>query len=322
MYHFFTNPMAYPHLRQYGSDEGELRHISGSPERSYWNKRSPGLPFLINGSGLYEYGALHFSYVLDAYAIEYGALHFSYILGGIVEAVVSESAATVDSVSAAGSLYQSLVGASTGAVASTASVGKLVDTTVTEAGVATSSVALNMTLHALVESTAEAVLYVRVQGEETPVWVVNTGLWAATRFENYPFDSYARIGDRYFAASPDGLFELTGATDAGSPISSSFMLKRDRAQSSQQKRVDRVYVHGTSDKKVEVRVVTPQGDVYAYKSEVDLGDEVTVQRVKLGRGLVAQYWQLEVRNVSGGDLEVDQIEVVSLHTTRKIRRER
>lgn len=322
MYHFFANPLTYPTLRQYGSDEGELRHISGSPEFSYWNKRSPGLPFLINGSGLFEYGALHLSYLLDAYVIQYGALQFSYMFGGIVEGSLSETAAITSPVSAAGSLYQSLISANNGVVTSTGAVGKLVDTAVTNTAAVASTTTASMTLYALVASAAEAAMFVRVQGEEVPVWVVNTGLWAATRFENYPFDSYARIGDRYFAASEEGLFELTGATDAGSPISSSVMLKRDRAQSSQQKRVDRVYVHGTSDKKVEVRVVTPQGDVHAYKSEVGLGDEVTVQRVKLGRGLVAQYWQLEVRNVSGGDLELDQIEVVSLHTTRKIRRER
>jgi hypothetical protein len=321
MYQFFANPLAYPTLRQLGGDEGELRHLSGAPERFYGTKKSPGLPLLINGTGLFEYGALHFSYVLDTYDIQYGALHFSYILGGIVDGTVVETASAVE-VSAASAIFQSLVGASSGVAAFAATFGRDVDALVLEAGVASDVVTLNQTVYAAVESMLGAVMVPRAQGQDNPVWVVNTGLWAATRFSNYPFNSYAEIDGRFYGASEDGLYELTGETDAGANIDASAMLRRSREQSSQQKRVDRVYLHGTSDKRLEVRVITPTGDVHRYRTEVDLGDEVTVQRVKLGRGLMAQYWMLEVRNYAGGDMTLDQIEIVSLHTTRKIRRER
>lgn len=320
-FHFGATPQTFPLFRTFGEDESNLWHLSGAPSmRSVWKKRTPGLPMLINGSGLYEYGALHFSYALETYTVHYGALHFSYILGGIVEGTLTESAAAADTLSAAGSLYYMLA-ASVGVGASAADRGLLVDTGVEEEADFSDTLVLNQTIEALVESSVEAVMFVRVMGEEIPVWLVNTDLWAATRFTNHGFDSYAKIGDRYFAASEDGLFELTGDTDDGENIEASIMPKRDRAGTSQQKRVDRVYVHGTSDQKLEVRVVTPD-DTYTYRTEVDLTDEVTVQRVKIGRGLVASYWQFEVRNLNGGDMSIDQIEVVSLNTTRKIRRER
>jgi hypothetical protein len=322
-FHFGATPQLQPIFFTHGEVEASLWQISGAPSmRNVWKKRTPGLPMLINGTGVYEYGALHFSYALETYTVHYGALQFSYILGGIVNADLSETAAASDSLSAAGSMYQALVAASAAATTSTAAAGKLVTGEVEEEAVIQGTTILNQTLHVLASSSMAAVAFVRVQGEETPVWLVNTDLWAATRFTNFSFDSYARIGDRYFAASPDGLFELTGDTDDEEQIDASVMLPRDRSGTSQQKRVDRAYVHGTSDKKLEIRVITPSGDVHAYKSEVELGDEVTVQRVKIGRGLVAQYWQFEARNVAGGDLSIDQIEVVSLHTTRKIRRDR
>ncbi len=321
MFHFGAAPQIFNLFRGFGEDESHLWHVSGAPSmRNVWPKRSPGLPMLINGTGIYEYGALHFSYGIETYTVTYGALHFSYILGGIVEASLSESAAGTSTVSAAGTLYQALVAAGSAAVVGAFSTGKNVDAALDGSVVVDESTVANQTLHALISSSLEAMMFVRVQGQETPVWMVNTDLWAATRFTNYDFDSYAKIGDSYYAASEDGLFELDGDDDDGTGIDASAMLKQDRAGSSQQKRVDRVYVHGTSDGKVEVRVITPAGDLYAYRSEVSLGDEVSVQRVKIGRGLVAQYWRFEVRNVDGGALDVDEIEVVSLHATRKIRR--
>ena len=319
MYHFFTNPMAYPHLRQYGGGEGELRHISGAPERSYWNKRSPGLPFLINGTGLYEYGALHFSYALDAYGITYGALHFSYILGGIVEASIDTAVAATGSASALG-VYESLVAASTAAATSLASTGKTVDGSIDAAVAVTGSMAVNATLHALMESAVEVVFFVRIAGETYPAWAVNLSSFAPTRYENYNFNSFAKIGGLDLGASADGLYELGGDDDDGTQIDASIMLGRDPRGSGQVKRSRRVYLHGTSDDKLEVRVVEPDGTVYAYQTELALDENITVQRAKLGRGLAASYFQLEVRNVNGGDFALEQIEVVSLHTQRKVRR--
>lgn len=321
MFHFGVHPQVFPHLPTFGNDETWLYHVSGAPAmRGYWNARVPGLPMLINGTNLYEYGALHIAYALQTYLVETGALHFSYILGGIVEASLAESAESTDALSAAGSLFQSLVAASSMSGSMSVAHGKNVDAELEEDGAFSDTLILNQTVYALITEALEAVMYVRVQGEQVPVWVVNTENWGATRFDNYSFNSFAKIGDQYYGASDDGLFELDGETDAGEEIDASALFRRDRAGSSQQKHVDRVYVHGTSDNKVEVRVVAPDGKLYAYRSEVELGDEVTVQRVKIGRGLVAQYWQMEVRNVAGGELNVDQIEVVSLHTTRKIRR--
>jgi len=322
-FRFSATPLTTPLLRSFGEDESLLWHISGAPTlRAYWTKRSPGMPMLINGTGLHEYGALHFSYALDTFVVSYGALHFSYILGGIVEGDLSEVGNITASMTAAGTLFQTLVAASTANATSSATTGKHVDGTSTSVAAIVDATVGNQTLHTLISSSIGAAMYVRVQGAETPVWMVNTELWAATRFTNYGFDSYADIGGAYYGVTDAGLYKLAGETDDGVNIDASLMLRRGSYDSSQQKRVDRVYVHGTSDRKVEVRIITPLNDVHTYRSELELGDKVTAQRVKLGRGLIAQYWQFEVRNIAGDDLGVDKIEVVSLHTTRKIRRER
>lgn len=319
MFHFYSSPLAMPQMRQTGGNEGELRHISGNASPAYWSKRTPGLPLLINGTGIYEYGALHFSYALDAYAIEYGALHFSYILGGIVEASIDTAVAATGGMSALG-VYESLVAASTAAATSLASTGKTLDGSIDAAVAVTGTMAVSATIHALMESAVEAVFFVRIAGETFPAWAVNLSSFAPTRYENYNFNSFAKIGGLDLAASTDGLYELGGDDDDGTQIDASIMLGRDQRGSGQVKRSRRVYLHGTSGDKLEVRVVDEAGEIHAYKTELSLSDTVGVQRVVLGRGLTANYWQLEVRNTNGGDFAIEQIEIVSMHTDRKVRR--
>lgn len=319
MFHFGAGPSIFPHLRLTGGDESTLWHISGSPSFAYWKRRTPGLPLLINGTGLYEYGALHFSYALETYTVHYGALHFSYILGGIVEASIDTAVAATGSMSALG-VYENLVAASTAAATSVASTGKTLDGSIGAAVAVTGSMTVNATLHALMESAVEAVFFVRIAGETYPAWAVNLTSFAPTRYENYNFNSFAKIGGLDLGASTDGLYELGGDDDDGTQIDASIMLGRDPRGSGQVKRSRRVYLHGTSEDKLEVRVVEPDGTVYAYQTELALDENITVQRAKLGRGLAANYWQLEVRNVNGGDFAIEQIEVVSIHTQRKVRR--
>ncbi len=307
-------------LNSFGDVYGNFNHVSGAPSmRAYWNKRSPGLPLLINGTGIYEYGALHLSHALDAYTIEYGALYLSYILGGIVEGTIASTAAATSVVSAI-CTFNSLVAASTGASESAATIQKIIDEVIAETAAATSAAIANLTLYALIESTASAVFYVRIDGQSYPVWVVNAETFAASRYTNFDFNSFGTINGRSYAANEDGLYELTGDDDAGTDIAASIILGRDRRGSAQVKRSNRVYLHGTSANKLELRVVTDQGDIYTYVTEQELSDYVTAQRVVLGRGLTAHYWQLEVRNKAGADFELEQIEVVSLHTSRKIKR--
>ena len=295
--------------------------FAGAPTRIGFSPRnSLGNPFLINSTGIYSYGALHFSYLLDAFTASYGALHFSYLLGGLVEASMDSTAATTSDFSAAGTTFQALVAASAGAVTDAFSAGKLVDGAMASTGAAAGIMTANLTLYALMESTANAVFYVRIEGQEYPVWVMNTENFAPSRYTHFNFNSFARVGNRYYGANATGLYELTGGTDDGTDIAASIMLGRDRQSSDKVKRIARAYIHGTSRDKLQIRVVDKDGAVYEYESELSLSDNITAQRVKLGRGLAANYWKLEVRNRSSGAFEIVQLEVVSLNTQRKIRR--
>ncbi|MEO7127577.1 MAG: hypothetical protein ABI040_01715, partial [Rhodoferax sp.] len=60
-----------------------------------------------------------------------------------------------------------------------------------------------------------------VPGGDLEVWAINLDSMGSTSYSGYPFNSFARIGDRYYGAGDAGISELSGATDNGAPIRAS-----------------------------------------------------------------------------------------------------
>lgn len=46
--------------------------------------------------------------------------------------------------------------------------------------------------------------------------------------------------------------------------------------------------------------------------------EIAPIRVKLGRGLRGRNWQIEIRNKDGAYFEIDQIDIPSVSTSRRV----
>lgn len=319
-WHFDAAPQVFRTLRTHNEFESNLFHVSGGPSvAGIWQKKTPGMPWLINGSKFYEYGALHFSYLLDAYIVEYGGLHFSYLLGGIVDAILDMGTISLTDAYLRIAEFDAR-SPNVAAITSLASVSTMVDRGIGDVITVADVVTLNITFDTLIQDSIAILAFVTPAGAPYPAWAVNLGNMAPSRYENFNFNSFGKIGDYEFAANGDGLFMLGGADDNGTPINASIMLGRDMRKNTQMKRSNRAYLHGTSDNKVEVRIIDENHNVYAYQSDMALKDVVTAQRVTLGRGLDAIYWQMEVRNIDGGDFEIERIEFLSLNTARKFRR--
>lgn len=59
-----------------------------------------------------------------------------------------------------------------------------------------------------------------------------------------------------------------------------------------------------------MRVITDTGVVHTYETERALGDKVRSVRFKVGKGLKANYWQFEIRNITGGYFEVHHVDLL------------
>jgi hypothetical protein len=97
------------------------------------------------------------------------------------------------------------------------------------------------------------------------------------------------------------------------------MLGRDALKTDNVTRMFRAYLTGTSDSELQLRIINDDdGVVYTYQLRAAMGDKVQRERVKIGRGLKAHYWQAEVANQNGGDFNLRGVNFVPVILKRKI----
>lgn len=169
-------------------------------------------------------------------------------------------------------------------------------------------------LRALEELSDGAVLYctIRLGGTDYQGWVLNTQLRAVTEYRNVPFDSFAILNGRTYAAGDGGIFELAGDTDDGKPINAWFRPFLTNFGTQKMKRVTDIWL-GTSATGLFVKVhtrnpATGQIAEDVYPVQHTHGDGTDKGRVKVGRGLTSNWWALTVCNVAGASFEIESIE--------------
>lgn len=163
---------------------------------------------------------------------------------------------------------------------------------------------------------------VLLDGGVFQTWVVNAKTGAATRYSGYAFESMTRIGGTYFGASSDGLFHLADSEDEGGPIAASFKTGELDFGSPELKRVDTAYAGFTSNGQLMMKVTTSQRGRkterwYKLKNASNAGTNVGA-RFDIGRGVESRYWQFEVVNVEGSEMEFDVIDLTVIPLSRRI----
>ena len=146
--------------------------------------------------------------------------------------------------------------------------------------------------------------------------MVNWDSKASTKYENYDFNSFAQIGQRYYGVKADGVYLLEGDDDAGVPIRASLSFGKLDFGSMFKKRVPYAYMGVSSTGKMYLKV-TANGETYTYAARRS-DDHLRAQRVDLGRGLTATYMEFELYNSNGADFELGSVEFSFMPLTRKI----
>lgn len=171
----------------------------------------------------------------------------------------------------------------------------------------------------LLYGTFQEVLYVMgVIGRRDPmaVWAVNVKNKATSAYENFEFNSFASFNGRYFLANDNGLFEIAGDTDAGTPIIAKIMTPKQDFETSAKKRVFAVYAGMDSVDDMELTVFTDDGQRNEYVLTATSGLQST--RTLIGRGLYSRYWQFMVSNPDGEMFEIESLEVLPALASRRV----
>ena len=139
---------------------------------------------------------------------------------------------------------------------------------------------------------------------------LDTGAFA--QFENYNFNSFA--GD--MGANANGIYTLSGDTDAGTFIDTVIETGKDDFETSYLKRVTDAYLGLTSDGCLKLTVTTESGtDQYVISEFGDLGSK----KVNLARGAKGRYCQARIDNIDGAQMELDSLEFITHIMRRRAR---
>lgn len=151
-------------------------------------------------------------------------------------------------------------------------------------------------------------------------WVMNAESKAVWTYDNYPFNSFAQLGDRYYGAGPDGLSELVGEDDAGTAIDWSARTGVQNFGTQLEKRGVMAYLGYTSagDVGLSVIISEPDGEKvqYNYHMIPRNAADTTVNRIEIGKGLKSVYWQFEF--VGTGAFTLDSASVLPMILSRRI----
>lgn len=206
---------------------------------------------------------------------------------------------------------------STGTVLATLTYESMLDADLNSAAQATTDAVVDSLIETFMTSLVNADAF-ETQFGGGQVWVVNVLTGASWQYENFGFNSFAKIGGKYYGAKDDGVYLLEGATDAGVPIAASVNLGRHDFNSQMLKRLESAYMTVGSGNDMQLKVTADDGTTYTYTARRSDG-KLQQQRIDVGRGLKANFMQFEIANTGGADFELAGTEIMAAESTRRIK---
>lgn len=206
--------------------------------------------------------------------------------------------------------------ASYGQAATAMVVQALHDALMDSAAVVDSVMSTTSVQEAVMASVASSAAMLGVPLGEMQTLVVNLETNGSTSYSAFDFNSFARLGNRYLGAGARGVVELLGDDDDGEPVVGRLHFGRLDFGSAQRKTIAECYVGMAADGRLVLRV-TAEGRTFSYRTR-SASEHLRQERVDLGKGLKANYFDLELFNEGGDDFEVDTIQLQVADLQRKI----
>lgn len=148
---------------------------------------------------------------------------------------------------------------------------------------------------------------------------INLSNLAVSQYCNYDFNSFCKIGDKYYGASDSGIFELTGDDDAGTNIDAFFELLVSDFGISNMKRIRTAYIGGEADGALKLTLKDNEDNSREYTVNLISGSKQSSAKVPVGRDGIGRYWQVKIDNKTGAYFAVDSIELLMIILGRKPR---
>lgn len=180
------------------------------------------------------------------------------------------------------------------------------------------------TLGQLVREAVSFAMHLSVDNQQYVAWSMNTRNQGLTRYTQYPYNSFAKLGGRYFGLTSTGLYELTGDDDAGTPVPARIRLGMFDFGTRRFKRVPEVYIGyaATGDlllRAISVDAATGEKHAATYRVQPRSAAVTRESKFKLGAGVKSVDWDFELENINGADFDLSTIVFHPLRTDRRTR---
>jgi hypothetical protein len=163
--------------------------------------------------------------------------------------------------------------------------------------------------------------FVGPTGETYNGIVMNLRNKAITEYDSYDFNALGYWQGTSYGTKTDGIYRLEGANDAGVDIAAHILTAVTDFGHSVSSRVERAYLGVRNDGTLTLKVIARQDDdtkVAHLYDMTEVGSTLRRERVKLGKGVRAAYFQFELSNTAGGDFELDEMVLVPIALARRI----
>lgn len=165
----------------------------------------------------------------------------------------------------------------------------------------------------LIEGAQITAGYVSPSGNFT-TWAMNARTAAVTEYSNYAFNSFGRLGNKYIGARADGLYELSGNTDAGASIIADIKSGFAQWSSTHLGSIRNAYLATKGGGNFVLKIITGEGLEVLYSLTAD---NMQSTKIHIGKGLRTRYFAFELIS-TGQDFDLDTLEFVPLVVQRRV----
>lgn len=154
--------------------------------------------------------------------------------------------------------------------------------------------------------------------ETVSVFAMNTKNGALTNYDNFNFNSMTRFNGAELMANDSGIFAITGNLDESAIIEAYARTGITDFGTPNHKRVEYAYIGYRSDGEMRLKLIVDEHHEYEYQVYPRNYDDIHGNRLKLGRGAKGTYWQIEIGNVDGSNIEGDFLQLMAEPLSRKV----
>lgn len=158
--------------------------------------------------------------------------------------------------------------------------------------------------------------------EDYAVWVLNALQKTHSNYTNWQANAYAKFNGEELITLPDGVYGLRTGADGDEDVEASVRWKASDLGNAQQKRADSLAINMRNLSQADIRVVAvvdEQEERYYTKPIDNRPQGLRRFRQRLPQGLKGQTWQFGIENQAGGDMLINEIDVLVVDLTRRFK---